>query len=73
MVIIKYVKYVIKNKGKKQCFNWRNLRPCWKLENIKKGNKIIDSIINNQKIKVENFLKINPLPTQPGDRVEGIE
>jgi hypothetical protein len=57
----------------KQCFNWRNLRPCWKLENIKKGNKIIDSIINNQKIKVEKFLKINPLPTQPGDRVEGIE
>jgi hypothetical protein len=33
----------------------------------------IDLRKNNQKIKVENFLKINPLPTQPGDRVEGIE
>lgn len=57
----------------KQCFNWKNLRPCWKLENIKKGDKIIDSIINQQKIKVEMFLKINPLPTYPGDRDEGTE
>jgi len=57
----------------KRCFNWKNLRPCWKLENIKKGDKLIDSIINNQKLKVENFLKINPLPTQPGDSVEGTE
>lgn len=57
----------------KECFNWKNLRPCWKLENITKGDKLIDSIINNQKIKVEDFLKINPLPTQPGNRVEGTE
>jgi hypothetical protein len=57
----------------KQCFNWKNLRPCWKIDNIKKGNKIIDSIINEQKIKVDKFLKINPLPTHPGDRVEGTE
>ena len=57
----------------KQCFNWVNLRPCWKLDNITKGDKIIDSIINTQKQKVDEFIKINPLPSQPGDRVDGID
>ena len=55
------------------CFNWRNLRPCWKLDNIQKGDKIIDSIINDHNTKVDEFLKINPLPTLPGDREEGTE
>jgi hypothetical protein len=57
----------------KQCFNWTNLRPCWKLDNILKGDKIIDSIISIQKQKVDEFIKINPLPSQPGDRVDGID
>lgn len=57
----------------KQCFNWTNLRPCWKLDNIIKGDKIIDSIINIQKQKVDEFIKINPLPSQPGDRADGID
>lgn len=55
------------------CFNWQNLRPCLKEENMKKGDKILEHLIETQKDKVSEFLKINPLPTQPGDRVEGAE
>ena len=55
------------------CFNWKNLRPCLKEENMTKGDKIIDSIIEEQKEKVSQFLKVNPLPTLPGDREEGAE
>ena len=57
----------------RQCFNWTNMRPCWKIENIKKSDKIVDSIITEQKRKLEQFLMINPLPTLPGNRVEGTE
>ena len=53
------------------CFNWINLSPCWKIDNIKKGNKIIDSIIENHKNKVDTFLSINPLPNLPSNRVDG--
>jgi hypothetical protein len=55
------------------CFKWSNLSPCWKSDNIKKGNKIIDSIIQQHKNKVDKFLLINPLPTPPGNRAEGTE
>lgn len=55
------------------CFKWSNLSPCWRVDNIKKGDKIIDSIIQQHKNKVEEFLKINPLPTLPSNRVEGTE
>ena len=55
------------------CFKWSNLSPCWKIDNIKKGDKIIDSIIKQHKITVDKFLSINPLPTLPGNRVEGTE
>ena len=61
------------DKDQLQCFNWTNLRPCWKIENIQKGSKMIDSIINQQKINVEQFLNINPLPTLSGNSVEGTE
>jgi hypothetical protein len=54
-------------------FNWRNLRPCFKLDNIKKSSKIIPELINTHKQMAEEFLKINPLPSQPGDRVDGAE
>lgn len=56
-----------------KCFNWQNLRPCPKLENMEKGDKIIDTIIQEQKTKVLKFLEVNPLPNQPGDRVGGAE
>jgi hypothetical protein len=55
------------------CFKWSNLSPCWKTDNIKKSDKIIDSLIQNHKNKVEEFLKINPLPTLPSNSVEGAE
>lgn len=46
-----------------RCFNWTNLRPCWKIDNIKKGDKIIDSIIQAHNDKVQEFTNLNPLPT----------
>ena len=42
-------------------------------ENLEKNDKIIHSIIKKQEELVSKFLKINPLPTHPGDRVEGAE
>jgi hypothetical protein len=56
-----------------KCFNWQNLRPCLASENMAKGDKIFEHLISEQKEKVSNFLKVNPLPTQPGDRVGGAE
>ena len=40
---------------------------------FRKNDKIIHSIIKKQEELVSKFLKINPLPTHPGDRVEGAE
>jgi hypothetical protein len=57
----------------KECFNWKNLRPCWKEENLKKNCSIISEVIESQKEKVNKFILINPLPNQPGDRVGGAE
>ncbi len=54
-----------------KCFNWKNLRPCLKEENLQKGDKIIESVIEKQNELVNNFIKVNPLPTHPGDRDEG--
>lgn len=56
-----------------KCFNWQNLRPCLKLENMEKGNKIIESVIEEQKRKVLKFLEVNPLPNQSGDSIGGAE
>jgi hypothetical protein len=46
-----------------KCFNWTNLRPCWKIDNIIKGDKIIESIIQSHNSKVQEFINLNPLPT----------
>lgn len=56
----------------KRCFNWKNLRPCWSSENLEKSSKIIPELIERQNRKVNEFLN-NPLPSQPGDRVDGTE
>lgn len=56
-----------------KCFNWKNLRPCLAKENMEKGQKIIEEIIAAHNKTVSNFLLVNPLPTLPGDRVEGTE
>lgn len=52
-----------KEEEKLTCFNWKNLRPCWKIDNIKKGDKIIDSIIQIHNNKIKEFTNLNPLPT----------
>ena len=38
-----------------QCFNWRNLQPLEARENIRKSNKIILNMINNQILKAKKF------------------
>ena len=62
-----------KDEDQYKCFNWKNLRPCMANENIKKGNKIIVEVCEKQQQMISEFLIINPLPTLPGDRVEGTE
>jgi hypothetical protein len=56
-----------------KAFHWTNLRPCLASENHEKSTKIIDSLIQSHKLLSEEFLKLNPLPTQPGNSVEGTE
>jgi hypothetical protein len=46
-----------------KCFNWKNMRPCWKTENMEKGDKIQPELIAKQEEKVKQFLEVNPLPT----------
>ena len=62
-----------KHEDQIECFNWRNLRPCLKEENIVKGDKIIKELVEHQANLVLKFLEINPLPTLSGDSVEGAE
>ena len=68
------IEYDLTNEEQQKiCFNWQNLRPCLAKENLEKSNKIIQTLIDSQKQLVLKFLEINPLPTRPGDRVEGAE
>ena len=60
-----------KEDEQQKCFNWQNLRPCLANENLEKSNKLNELLIENTKNLVSKFFEINPLPTQPGDRVEG--
>ena len=55
-----------------ECFNWKNLRPCWKQENLEKSDAIIPDLIAKQKELVKKFLN-NPLPSQSGNRADGTE
>lgn len=54
-----------------ECFNWKNLRPCWASENLTKSDMIISELIKSQKEKVKEFL--NTLPNHPGNRDDGAE
>jgi hypothetical protein len=40
-----------------ECMCWKNLRPCWKVENLKKSNKICLEIIEKHKNIVESYIK----------------
>jgi hypothetical protein len=64
---------LLNEEDQKICFNWQNLRPCLAKDNLTKSNKIIQTLIDSHKKVVLKFLEINPLPTHPGDRDEGIE
>jgi hypothetical protein len=46
-----------------KCFNWKNIRPCEKIENYKKNNKIVESLINDHKVKVELYISLHPVPS----------
>ena len=43
----------------KKCFHWTNLQPLYKLENIKKSNKILPDMINKHDNKVKLFIAKN--------------
>jgi len=47
----------------KKCFNWKNLRPCEKLENFSKNNKIIKEIIVNHNNKINEYISKHPVPS----------
>ena len=66
MVIIKYD--FNKEEDIIECFNWKNLRPCWCKENLEKSDKIDLDLINKFKIKAEIFLKSNPI-TKSDDKI----
>jgi hypothetical protein len=40
-----------------ECFNWKNLRPCWEKDNLEKSDKIDIELINTYKIKAEKFIE----------------
>lgn len=40
----------------KQCFNWRNIRPCEKRENMAKRHYIIEDVIKQQEHYAEEFI-----------------
>jgi hypothetical protein len=54
----------------KQCFSWKNIRPCWQQENLEKGSLIIPEVVREHESKVKEFLN-NPLLNPPGDREGG--
>jgi hypothetical protein len=54
----------------KQCFSWKNIRPCWQNENLEKGSQIIPEVVREHESKVNEFLN-NPLLNPPGDREGG--
>lgn len=54
-----------------KCFNWSNLRPCFSLENLEKGDKIIPELIEKHNNLVKEFMIINPLPNYPSDGDNG--
>jgi len=54
----------------KQCFSWKNIRPCWEKDNLEKSSQIIPEVIREQESKVNKFLN-DPLLNPPGDRDGG--
>ncbi len=40
-----------------KCFHWTNLRPCWAQENMEKSDTVDIDLIEQHKIKVEQFIQ----------------
>ena len=40
----------------KDCMSWKNLRPCWKRDNLEKSDKVDINLINEHSIIVEKYL-----------------
>lgn len=45
-----------KEEDKMKCFSWKNLRPCWAKDNIKKGSKIDIEIIDKHNKQLLNYI-----------------
>ena len=54
----------------KECFNWKNLRPCWGEENLQKSSQLNTELIENYKNKVNIFIN-NLLPSQSSNSIDG--
>ena len=59
-----------KDEDIKECFNWKNLRPCWAKENLQKNSQINTELIENYKNKVNIFIN-NLLPNQSSNSIDG--
>lgn len=46
-----------------ECFNWRNLRPCLSIDNLTKGDKMDEGLIEAHRALAQTYLEVNPLPT----------
>jgi hypothetical protein len=40
------------------CFNWKNIRPCFAIENLRKSNKLIPELITNYRTISNYFINI---------------
>jgi hypothetical protein len=49
-------------KERQKCFSWKNLRPCWAIDNLVKGGKILLDVINEHEKKVNEFINSTTKP-----------
>lgn len=45
--------------GQRECFHWSNLQPLWKLDNLRKGNRMVDCHINTSNANTSKTLLQN--------------
>jgi len=46
-----------------KCFNWKNMRPCERIENYKKNDKIIQLLIDDHYKKANEYISKHPVPS----------
>ena len=47
----------------KKCFNWKNMRPCERIENYSKNDKIIQTLIDDHYKKANEYISKHPVPS----------